>query len=439
MTADPEYARLRSALSRPADTSPAGLSRRRFLQLAIASAGAVAAGPSLWSRPAAAAVQPGQGLLVLITLGGGNDGLDTVCPATNSAYRAARGTIALGAGSVLDVGGGLGLHPSLKKLKVRYDAGDVAVVTGIGYPEQELSHFESMAHWMKGSAGAPGSSSLQDGWVGRWLDRLPSGGDMAGVVLDASVPLHMIGRQRVATALPPIEGPQFGLGTKKHQVGLKEAVRRMSATSTGLGHFADLVGTTMARAIELTSVVAPVYGDGLPAAGFDRTMGVAARLFNANVGVRVISVELGGFDTHNGQPYNHQNLMTTLDTGIEEFFVQLAPELGERTAVATFSEFGRRLQRNASAGTDHGSASVAFVVGASVRGGVHGAYPSLTRLDTRGNLTSTVDFRSYYASLVDHWLGGISRDVLGGSFSPLGLFTTSGAAPGPSSPPKLLP
>ena len=208
----------------------------------------------------------------------------------------------------------------------------------------------------------------------------------------------------------------------------------MSATSTGLGHFADLVGTTMARAIEMTSTVAPIYGAGLPSAGFDRTMGIAARLFNAGIGVRVISVELGSFDTHNGQPYNHQNLLTALDAGIEEFFVQLAPALRERTAVATFSEFGRRLQRNASAGTDHGSASVALVVGSSVRGGVHGSYPSLTQLDSRGNLRSTVDFRSYYASLVDHWLGGASRDVLGGAFAPLGLFTTSGAAPQPSIP-----
>jgi uncharacterized protein (DUF1501 family) len=177
---DRDETRIDRLLRRPADASAVGMSRRRFLQLAAAGATVVAAGPVGWSRTVpAAAIVPGDGLLVLVTLAGGNDGLNTVCPVGDGAYRTARGTIALGPGAVLDIGNGLGLHPALKALKTRYDAGDVAVVAGIGYPEQELSHFESMAHWMKGVAGPPGGTSLQDGWMGRWLDRLGSGGDLA--------------------------------------------------------------------------------------------------------------------------------------------------------------------------------------------------------------------------------------------------------------------
>jgi uncharacterized protein (DUF1501 family) len=166
---------------------------------------------------------------------------------------------------------------------------------------------------------------------------------------------------------------------------------------------------------------------------------LAARLINANLGIRVISVNLGGFDTHSDQPVAHAELMAELDAGVGAFFDTLATGFKSRTTLMTFSEFGRRPDDNDTSGTDHGTAASHFVIGDRVAGGLHGDAPSLTALDDNDNLINTVDFRQLYATVLDQWLKADSQQVLGYNFGSLPLFRSggpggTGGAGGPGMP-----
>ena len=152
----------------------------------------------------------------------------------------------------------------------------------------------------------------------------------------------------------------------------------------------------------------------------------AARLVNVDVGVKVITVQVAGFDNHRKHDWDHGVALGALDKGVRDFYSALDDRLHDRVTVMTFSEFGRRPEKNGSLGTDHGAASVAMVIGNAVSGGLYGTYPSLTDLDRRGNLKTHVDFRSLYGTVVESWLGADGNEIVGGSFEGLALF---GAAP----------
>ena len=152
------------------------------------------------------------------------------------------------------------------------------------------------------------------------------------------------------------------------------------------------------------------------------TLTLAARLINADLGVRVIACSFGSFDLHDGHSWGYPQLIAQLDAGIDAFFTTLSSTFRRRVALATFSEFGRTARANGSGGTDHGTASVQLVIGDNVRGGLYGAQPRLDDLDGRGDLKVQVDFRSVYASILDGWMGGGSSTVLGGEYEDLDLF-----------------
>jgi uncharacterized protein (DUF1501 family) len=205
-------------------------------------------------------------------------------------------------------------------------------------------------------------------------------------------------------------------------------VAAFSSAPTGLGAWGDLAAATETASLADAKLFEPMYAGGLPNGGLGRDMILAARVVNADVGARVVSVPYGGFDTHAGQAMVHSNLLTEIDNGIEAFFATLTPANRRRTSLLVFSEFGRRPQVNASAGTDHGAAGVMMLVGQKVRGGLHGAAPSLTKLDARGNLVPTVDVRSVYASVADQWLRADGAAIVGGRTERLDLFKGAPAA-----------
>src|SRR5437588_7220574 len=196
-TEDLEFEDIHRMLSVPGTTRD-GITRRRFLQAAALSAGAVYAAPYFQAAAWADPVKRTDGILVLIQLGGGNDALNMVVPTGDSAYYDKRGALAIQPAAALPLVSGWGLHPALTKLKARYDAGQVAVVRGIGVPNPDLSHFTSMATWMHGSAD---SLRTNNGWLGRWLDGLDRD-DMRGVAIGGTTPLHLVGSVTRATSLP---------------------------------------------------------------------------------------------------------------------------------------------------------------------------------------------------------------------------------------------
>ena len=418
-----------------AETDPNALDRRRFLQLVGLGVGAGAlAGPtsslldlslpgldpSVW---AAGPAGPNDGVLIVIGMFGGNDGLNTVVPINDGLYYGQHRNLAISPQSALPIDAATGLNPELTVFKQFWDAGQLAIVEGVGYPDPDLSHFNSMAKWMAGSpTGIPTS-----GWVGRWLDRYIGGGKdlYAAAQIGQSVPLHMMGQAQRGTAVPAGR-PSFGASNTAGDRKIYSGVRRLAAGDplTWKGR----VGQAMIDQLDLAGTLAPL----IPAESdmsdvpLVAEMEVMARLVNANLGMRVLSAGWGDFDSHAGQPAQHTSRMRELNAAVSRFYQVLSPAWASRVTIMTFSEFGRTSFSNDGAGTDHGTAAPHFVLGANVRGGRYGQRPSLAGLRRWDRMPFHVDFRDYYGSLIDGWLGGGGSEVLGGRpIQNLGLFVRS--------------
>lgn len=427
---DLELDQIHSLLSVPADREPGNVSRRRFLQGALA-AGALATSPGWFDRLAAAATPVGasEGILVVLHLGGGADGLNTLVPIGNSAYRSLRGSLAIT--NPLPLSSTFGLHPALPTLKARFDAGKVAVIHGVGQSTQsDLSHFSSTASWMAGTTG----SSRTTGWLGRWLDGVPESElGLRGITTGSSIPLHLIGQRSQATGLD-VGGDLFGADRSEAWMSsVYTAVSGYGSGPTGKGAWADKLAAAGASSIRLAGDFQPAFTPELPNDSVASQLTLVARLINANLGIRVFNVSLGSFDTHDNQPYRLQALLADLDAGLAAFTKTLSATWSKRVTLMSFSEFGRRPEANASNGTDHGTSSALFVIGDNVKGGFYGEPPKLTALDQRGNPTVSVDYRSVYASVLGGWLNGDATAILGGSYPDLGLFSAKpgGAVTGP--------
>ena len=418
-----------AALSSPLPTDARSVSRRRFLQAAALASGAVAVGPSLLAGAAGAAapIGPADGVLVLVTMAGGNDGLNTVIPVTDGTYRTRRGPLAISASQALAISDDRALHPRLDALQALWNQGQVAVVDGVGTPgTTDLSHFSCMARWMGGNSGG----SLTSGWLGRYIDGLPGGDDpFHGVAIGTSVPLMVQGQQRRATGLPSAnEGMMHVVGADGVSQRQLDAMTWFAAGPTGKGDLADAIARTGAEAISVAGGIEPAYTETLPDGDVKRQLDLVARLINANLGIRVFSVIYGDFDGHANHLAMHDARMHDLNEGLKAFYNKLNPAFAARTLLLVVSEFGRRVEANHSAGTDHGAANSVLAIGAQVRGGFYGELPSLTNLDAQGNLRPSVDFRSVYATVLDGWLGGDSNQILGGRYEDLGFV----AAPAPA-------
>jgi len=397
-------------------------SRRRFIQYSAVGTGVVAVSPYMSKLQAFAAPPVGdhEGILVTINLAGGNDGLSMVVPFGDPRYGHLRSSTKIT--NALPIASGLGLHPSLPKLKARYDQGKVAVVRGVGYNPPDLSHFSSGDIWMHGWGG---SHSVTTGWAGRFLDRLPNAEheSLYGVSLHGSVSEHLQGDVAHPSSLPLNIGNAFGIDrTDKSDARMFDALASYGVGASGLGELGDLYDQTESDLMMLTQRIRPAYGFADQPNNLQQQLVLAAHLINANLGIRVIDTEIDGFDTHSDQHDWHATLMSRLDNAIAAFFATLSSRWAPNVALMTFSEFGRRPEENGDGGTDHGTAAPHFVIGDHVRGGLHGTQPSLTQLDRDGNFVPTVDFHQMYAPILKTWLGVDDRAVLGKSYSPLGLF-----------------
>jgi uncharacterized protein (DUF1501 family) len=428
---DKDYLRAQRELWEPA-TGPNGMSRRKFLQAIGVGTGAALAAPSLLSRFEAFGADSSStdGILVLVMLGGGNDGLNTLVPFNDAKYRSLRPTLrydAPGTGSraALSIGdSNFGLNPNLRMLQARYLQNKVALVRGIGYNPPDLSHFSSMGYWMNGWKDAP-PMQYANGWVGRYMDSLPGASTNAllGACIGSSVPLHMIGSSARAAGIPQDIGGAFGINrSKPYDARMFDAFASYGNASTGKGQWADLVAKTNKSTMTVAQTVQPAYTGSLGDDDLVQQLTLTARLINLNLGTRVFHTHLGSFDTHGGQEGMHTQLLSSLDAGIEALFATLSPTQRPRVTLLTFSEFGRRVEEN-TGGTDHGAAGLDIVVGDKVKGGLYGEQPSLTDLDANGNLKASTDFRAVYAEMLDSWLGADPVSILGKDYPRLGLFS----------------
>jgi uncharacterized protein (DUF1501 family) len=402
------------------------VTRRRFLTLSgVTAAGALAAGATQvhWSDLLAAAVNDplpsDESVLVVITLYGGNDGLNTVVPAADPAYQKARPDLAYQPNEVLDLGDGLGLNPGLKGLKGLWDDKQLAIVRGVGYPQPDRSHFRSMAIWQTASPKSP----IPTGWLGRWLDA--TGADpLRAVSVEPTLPPLLAGANTAAASLP-----LRGLALPKGAIGTAYAA--LGKPSPGEGLWQAKAARAVLDLQEATRVLGSAVKmghDETPDEDEQRTQGASAGgtsqlgaqleliagLIEAGVPTRAYSASLGGFDTHADERGTQQRLLSELDAALTPFAQRLAKtDRGQNAVVLVYSEFGRRVQANGSDGTDHGTAGPVLVLGNKVAGGFHGEQPSLTDL-SNGDLKATTDFRDVYASVLQHVLGTDPGKILDG-------------------------
>lgn len=410
-----------------------GVDRRGFLRGTLWALGAALMGPEAFLRLAHARPE-GEGaerVLVVLQLSGGNDGLATLVPWADDAYYRARRATAVAAEQVLRLDDYLGLHPNLKPLRALYDEGALAIIPGVGYPNPNRSHFASMDIWHAGSLEGARKGT---GWIGRAADALYPDDEIPLLLtsIGKQAPLAMTGTRHRPVALedPRTYGWRGDTRQERAFAELNDAEHLPPADAGDLGAKLHRVAELARASSRRIAAAAQAYRPRVdyPRHALAGALRLVASLVAGGLETRVYYVQQGGFDTHANQRNRHDRLMLVLAESVGAFLADLkAQGLGERVVLMAFSEFGRRVAENGSAGTDHGAAGPMFLMGGPVAGGVHGRHPSLTELD-RGDLKMTTDFRSVYATLIEDWLGAPSRLVLGGSFPKLPLLRAPASA-----------
>jgi len=374
--------------------------------------------------------------LVILYLSGGNDALSTLIPYTDAQYYARRPTLAIPAANVLQIGtdrGGnaLGLNPRLGGLKSIFDAGRLAIVQRTGYPNSSRSHFQGTDIWSTGDPSSPQGT----GWLGRYLDTLPSPVDpLSAWSTVRETPRTLLARTVGIPSIPSVAGYAFASPNSATDAvfGRDSAVRIASHLPSDKPHLAFVNSTaqgafaTLDRVAQVNTYVSSItYSNN----GFAQALRAVAGAIAKGIGTRVFWVQTGGYDTHALQNPNAANgayagLMTTLNDGLTSFYRDLENQgLLRDTLILQFSEFGRRITENGSNGTDHGAAGIMMAIGGSVRGGLYGTAPRLnptpdnqTLENNGGDVRHETDFRSVYATVIESWLGADANAILGGDF-----------------------
>ncbi len=401
--------------------------RRKFLQYTGRGLGLLAfsrfapsflVGSTLAGAPAP---EKDRSILVLIQLAGGNDGLNTIVPFEDADYHRLRPTLGLAKDRVLRLSDTLGLHPACGALHRLFLDGKLSIVQNVGYPNPNRSHFRSTEIWETAS---PSEEFLATGWIGRFMDNncagRPAAPDPVAVHLSNSLPQSFVGEGEHTT---------FGLSPDNRNYRENEENRRLlqalahqpgppgNDSSTFLRHTLLNALVNEQKMQELLSGHRPATT--YPENNFAYSLSQVAALVAAGLPTRVYFVPLSGFDTHSNQANQHANLLTTLSDGLAALQRDLeSRHLDRQVLTMTFSEFGRRPSENESRGTDHGTAAPLFVVGSSVRGGLHGTPPSL-KLAPNQDLAFSMDFRRAYATVLDRWLGCPASGIIAGGFEPI--------------------
>lgn len=406
-------------------------------------------------------------VLVIVQLAGGNDGLNTIVPLRNDDYYRARPRLAIGRKEALRLTDDFGVHPQAAGLKKLYDAGHLAVVQCVGYPNHNRSHFRSTDIW----ASAEPDKVSRAGWLGRYFDACCSGSDPGPA---AAKPKPAEPSEAIAlTNAPPatLQGQKFIPITFRNPESLtyraahgsdsmKSTFEKLNDLDTvepgmddddhkmaklpkipyGTKGSLELPKDETDLFVQRSALSARVYAEQIkasvtkvrnaanyPATPLAADLKLVAQMITAGLPTRVYYVTLGGFDTHSGQAQRHDRLMETLSGALAAFADDLKA-LGQldRVTTMTFSEFGRRVAENGSQGTDHGEAAPLFVVGSKIVPGFHGPAPDLRREKlSRGDVAFAVDFRRVYASMLKTWLRADDATVLGKAFQPLPIFKTA--------------
>jgi uncharacterized protein (DUF1501 family) len=378
--------------------------RRRFLQWTGAGVfAAMTTQLSIESLASAASNSPlpaNTPILVLITLYGGNDGLNTVVPFTDPVYESARSNIALTSAQLLPFSDSLAFNSSMPSINALYGQDVVAIVQGVSYPNPSLSHFSSMAIWQ--SASLTGVSS---GWIGRWLDKQPHN-PFNAIGVGSTLPPAFVGEKSVASMVD-VSGIQLPWGPAA------TLLPRLGNSSSSDVALEAAAATSITDLFSTASLLGPLVPKSPTGSTLGQQLSLVSTLINANVPTRVWEVNLSSFDTHTGEQSDQNALLAEVDAAVGAFMTSISG--GSRTndvTVMIYSEFGRRVGSNASDGTDHGTSAPVLLIGNGVKGGLYGEQPPLDALDPNGNLAVTTDFRSIYGGLLNDVLATPVSDII---------------------------
>ena len=409
-------------------------SRRQFLKSTVAAPALLSltpGGPAFLARAATAAAADddrSNNVLVVVQLSGGNDGLNTVVPYADDAYGRNRRTLRLTGKDVHTIDDYVGFHPKMAGFARLLKAGRLSIVQGVGYPKSNRSHDGAMRDW---HTAMPGQGPCPTGWLGRAVDGActqdqsrtpglfvgPIARPFALAAAKACVPSIRLARELTLHAMPESSGVSPRRGRSTGGNPLADYVRRSGRSAY-----------EASRRIKAVLAATPAE-DGYPSLRLAGHLRTVSQLIRADVGIRIVLVELGGggiggFDNHASQRDNHAAVLWQLSESVAAFADDLAGhKCLDRVCLMTFSEFGRTLSENGRRGTGHGDAAPAFLMGGRVRPGLIGKHPSLVDLDRDAPRFHT-DFRRLYATVLTSWLGFDSRPVLGAEFKPLDLFVS---------------
>ena len=364
-------------------------------------------------------------VLAVLSLSGGNDGLNCVIPRNNGHYRDARPTLAVPEDQIIPITDELGLHPTMGPLKKYWDEGKLAVFVGIGYPTPSYSHFRSMDIWHTCEPEAIGT----EGWLGRATKQMDPNSEnvLTAVNFGRGLPLALVMDGVPAASVGNLEtyGLLTGIEGENQRNEALDVFGRMYAPAIGTGAVMDYIhqtGTDALKGADILSTAPDSYSSTVEysTTAIGQYMKNIAQTHLAGFGTRVLytTSPYNGFDSHANQAQANAGLLTDVSNTVDTFMTDLREhDASEEVTLLLFSEFGRRVIDNGS-GTDHGAAGVAFAVGEHVKGGVYGTYPSLepSQLEEGGNLKFNLDFRSVYSTILEDWFQLDPEPIVNGNF-----------------------
>jgi len=394
------------------------MNRKKFLQAGSLATASLLLPRFLKAFERPVMVPPGNKVLIVLQLSGGNDGLNTVIPVRSDIYYRARPRLGIEKDKTALITEEAGLHPALAGLKGLYDDGSLGILSSVGYPNPDRSHFRSMDIWQTAS---DSRLYVSTGWLGRYLDAQCRGCERPTQVLeiDDVVSLALKGEQIKGMAL---KDPRR-LYMASHEDYFRDIVAAHTGGPAQAAHGGeqpvDYLYKTMSETLSgadyifQQSKVRPSSAP-YPNTELGRNLHTIASLILSDINTRVYYLSLGSFDTHVNQAAQQQRLFTELNDAVAAFVADLkANHRFEDSLLVTFSEFGRRVAQNASGGTDHGTANTMFLIGGGLqRKGLINDLPNLDDL-AEGDLKYQIDFKDVYATLLHKWLGADDKSILG--------------------------
>ena len=364
-------------------------------------------------------------VLAVLSLSGGNDGLNTVIPYSNSLYRDYRPTLGIPEGQIIPITDDLGFHPTMGPMKKFWDEGKLAIFLGVGYDNPSYSHFRSMDIWHTCEPDKIGT----EGWLGRVLKEIDPNAEnvLCGVNFGRGLPRALVMEGVPVASVGNLEtyGLLTGIDGDDQRNQALDVFGRMYSPAMGSGAVMDYIHSTGTNALKGADILATAPDKYTSEVEYSNTvvgqyMKNIAQTHLAEFGSRVLytTSPYNSFDTHANQASLHSGLWSDVSNNVETFFQDLHDhDAAENVTLLMFTEFGRRITDNGS-GTDHGAGGIAFVVGDHVKGGIYGEYPSLEpgQQEEGGNLRYSMDFRSIYTTIVEDWFKMDAQTIVGGNF-----------------------